>query len=137
MTSDIEAHYLATQVAPWPKANSLIPISWTERVNNHDEEPLWARGWINDAGSDSLKGHGLWQHLEVLDLAAHQGYAVTKDATYDVSLGRLSGIAGQPFSPQTKARALYYGLHALAQHTTQTTKIVVQMDWRQTSSSLS
>ena len=49
------------------KDHPLMPISWTERVNNPDEDPLWARGWINkeiyehDSGAASIRGHGLWQ----------------------------------------------------------------------------
>lgn len=102
------------------------PISWTERVNDQGEEPLWARGWINkeryehETGESSLKGHGLWR-LEILDLAAQRGYVVTIDATpttYDLrshgwvfasrlhtlSAGQLQRVAAITGSPPDQSQ---------------------------------
>ena len=127
------------------KGHQPLPLPWTERVHNPDEDPLWARGWINkevyehDTGAPTLRGHGLWQNLEA------KGYVVSIDAaptTYDarsqgwvfaicihtLSLGRLQRVAaitGLPPGKQSKTRALYYGMHVLAQHTQQNLKLVI------------
>ena len=121
------------------RGRTALPISWTERVTNQGEDPLWSRGWTSkeryehETGAPSLQGHGLWQHLEVLDLADHRGYVLTNDAmptTYDTrsqgwvfalclhtlstsQLQRVAAITGLPPGQQTKARALYYGMRVL------------------------
>ena len=130
-----------------------MPAEWMERITCPDEEPLWSTGWIPLEPQERrqqphpYQGHGSWQTLQ--PLAPHQyiGWAFTLDATpstYDarsqtlvfglcvhtLSMGqlkRLGAITGIPTGAQTKARALFAGLVALAKHTTTPVKVILQL----------
>ena len=130
-----------------------LPPEWLERIASQDEEPLWSKGWIPLEPQEHLQqhhpyqGHGVWKDLQPIGPEQYAGYAYTLDAApsnYDQrsqiwvfrlclhtqsmgQLKRLGAITGAPSGPQSKGRALFAGLVALAKHTTTPAKVIVQL----------
>ena len=93
------------------------------------------------------QGYGCWAGLPVIPLQQHSGWAFTLDATpstYDIrsqmwiyglcahtmalgQLKRLGSLTGVAKGSQTKVRALLAGLVALANHTSDSIKVIVQL----------
>ena len=116
-----------------------LPPEWMERITCQEEEPLWSKGWIPLEPQEHLhpyQGHGIWQDLQPIRPDQYVGWAFALDATpshYDSrsqvwvfglcvhtqsmgQLKRLGAITGVPQGQQTKGRALFAGLVALAKH---------------------
>ena len=135
------------------KNHTPLPPDWLERITGQDEDPLWSKGWIPLEPQDHLhnshpyQGHGIWQDLHPIGPDQYAGLAFTLDATpshYDPrsqiwvfglcihtqsmgQLKRLGAITGAAQGPQSKGRALFAGLVALAKHTTKPAKVIVQL----------
>ena len=135
------------------QAHEPLPPEWLERITSQDEEPLWSKGWIPLEPQDHLQqrhpyqGHGVWKDLQPIGPEQYAGFAYTLDATpshYDQrsqiwvfglcfhtqsmgQLKRLGAITGAPSGPQSKGRALFAGLVALAKRTTTPAKVIVQL----------
>ena len=64
-----------------------MPPEWMDRITSHDEDGLWAHGWIplepQEARTQQhpLQGHGCWAGMQVIPLQQHCGWAFTLDAT--------------------------------------------------------
>ena len=129
-----------------------LPPEWLERITNPEEEALWSKGWIPLEPQEHLQqdhpyqGHGVWKELQPIGPDQYAGFAFTLDATpnhYDTrsqiwvfglcltqtsgQLKRLGAITGAASGQQTKGRALFAGLVALAKHTTTPAKVIAQL----------
>ena len=57
-----------------------MPPEWMNRITSHEEEPLWAHGWIplepQDARTQQhpLQGHGCWAGLQIIPQQQHSGW---------------------------------------------------------------
>ena len=139
----------------WRKTQNHEPMppEWMDRITSHDEERLWAHGWIplepQEARTQQhpLQGHGCWAGMQVIPLQQHCGWAFTLDATpstydqrsqmwifglcaHNMALGqlkKLGSITGVATGEQTKVRAILTGLVALTHHTADHVKVIVQM----------
>ena len=130
-----------------------LPPEWLERITNPEEEALWSKGWIPLEPQEHLhqghpyQGHGVWKELQPIGPEQYAGFAFTLDATpshYDTrsqiwvfglrlhtqtmgQLKRLGAITGAASGHQSKGRALFAGLVALAKPTTTPAKVIVQL----------
>ena len=130
-----------------------LPADWLDRITNPEEEALWSKGWIPLEPQEHLhqqhpyQGHGVWKELQPIGPDQYAGFAFTLDATpshYDTrsqiwvfglclhtqtmgQLKRLGAITGAASGHQSKGRALFAGLVALAKHTTTPAKVIVQL----------
>ena len=114
------------------KQHKPLPPEWL------DARPLEPQDHLRN--HHPYQGHGIWHDLQPIGPDQYAGLAYTLDATpshYDTrsqiwvfglclrsqSMGQLKMAPG----PQTKGRALFAGLVALAKHTTTPAKVIVQL----------
>ena len=105
-----------------------LPPDWLERITGQDEDPLWSKGWMYAGLAFTLDAtpshYDPRSQIWVFGLCIH-----TQSMGQLKRLGAITGVAQ---GPQSKGRALFAGLVALAKHTTTPAKVIVQLSSQNT-----